>query len=324
MRAGLWVSRYLLRLSLFFGLTLLGAVVVLGNPQSIKTILAESDTYDRIAQIGINDLQARAGQQSDIPIEDPEIQQIIRKNINAGTVKDQSERMIDELYAWLEGRKDSPDLQIDTSGVTAQLVRDLSDYGAAKYAALPRCTSLPEGTNAFNLSCRPPTISTEEARTNLETALHEWQFSVQQNVQDNNPSGNFAQTNPNIPSYYQSAKMLPYAFLVIGLICAGLIVRFSERKLLGLRNIGWSMFGVGITLIIGALVYSLIAVRYRNYISSRVGNDASAIGADIFTAIFSELNRMWLYIGIGAVAAGLGLVLFTIYRFRSERSAIRA
>jgi hypothetical protein len=312
----LFVSRFLFRSFLFAGLSLLGMVMVFGDPQQIKSALVETKAYERYVNTAIDNAQAQASTSAAIPLEDPQVQRIVRENFSDGLLRQHSEKFIDSIYSWLNGQTDSPEFLVDVSSNKQKLADDLSNYAVARLGSLPVCTSFPQETDIYKLSCVPPNMNFNQQRLLIRSAILNDSTVIENTKIDINslPKNQEGQTITDAfkdaPDYFGWFKRAPWLLLGLSILAASGILLLSRDKRTGIASVGKSTVGIGFVFLIVPLVYTLFTYKIRNSVTSGHGGaGVGAITGDVFTLLYNELNRVFVSIAVSTIIIGIVILL---------------
>lgn len=326
-RLTLFSTTLLLRLVLLAACSMLAMVLLFAEPNTLKNSLVNTDAYSRFRDATI---QAAADQrvENSLPFDDPIIQEIISTSFPAPLLLQETERALDDTYRWLNGETDSLSFNIDLMQAKDRFARQVADYSVNRISALPVCTSFPDTQDVFKLTCLPPTIDLSELRLEIYESIMQDQSFLASNgigLQDL-PKDEHGQTineaYPEIPRYFQIAKILPYLLFGVAALIAVVIILLSRTRYHGLRSIASILIFTGVILAITPL--------FANYITSGVNqtvqNSLTSSGGygqiinDITNALYRDINAMLINIAI--IVASLGLILYIVVRRLQKKQNI--
>lgn len=314
-RFSLILASVALRLSLFFGFSILALVLLVGNGDKIKAALDSTDAYDRVTDVVIESGRQQAAQTpTAVPFDDPEIQKIIKNSFASDALRSNTEGVVDSAYAWLEGEKPALAFQIDLTKNKELLAAGLSDYAINRLAALPACTSFPEQTNVFKLECQPVYLDVKQQRAVLYGAIiNDKTFLktpiITQADLPKDESGRTAVENlENAPGYFSLFKRAPIILLAIATGLMVYIVMLSRTKRQGLRKISSVIIGTGVALAIAPIVASFITPSFNKSIQNALNGgqqSAGAIMTDVSNQLYADLNSLLINIALQVVLVGV-------------------
>lgn len=150
-----------------------------GTPQPLKQALSNSGIYSSFTHNFVQDQVAT--DTSQIPLQQPEIQAAIQKAFPPTLLEQNSNKIIDGTYDWVQGRSDSPDFAVNLSDAKNNLANYIADYVRTRSAALPVCNyaQLSElgsisNIDPYKATCRPGQISpdaiAEQAKQDVLTS----------------------------------------------------------------------------------------------------------------------------------------------------------
>lgn len=327
-KAGLFISGFVLRTSLFFGFTLLAAVFLLGNRETPKEALVSANAYERFGQAIIDDSKEQSKNDPNaIPLDDPQIAAIFKASLSPKLLLPISESVIDAGYDWLEGKDETLTFTVDLSKNKEILASGISTYAIERVSTLPICTDVPSVTNIFKIPCRPANLNLAAEREEIyqtllkDTSVFPNSVLTADNLPKNSEGVGFVETYKNAPTYYKLFRFSPWIVLSIAFAAAFFVVSSSRTKMRGLRTVATALIGTGIILAIAPIVYSFILPSIGFSLpGSGGGNDSiAAISNDVMSGLYKDFNTMLINISIQVAACGL--ILFFVIKFFSPRSS---
>lgn len=313
-KIGLFLSVASLRLLLFFGMTSLALVFLLGDGEHIKNALVSQDAYGRTKQVIIDTGKQKSQQDnSTIPFDDPEVQKIVSASFDSATLLSASEEVINSAYDWLDGRTPHVDVSVDLTANKEKLATDLSNYAFNRVSALPPCTSIPADTNIFRLSCHPTRVDLNQQRKQVyDVIMNDKNFLPDTTISSadlpkNSDGKAFTDAYKDAPQNFQWFKRLPWILLGLALLACAAILALSKTKRDGTKKIGLSLIGSGVALAVAPILANYILPK----LTKPLGNQGTAaISNDVLMQLFRDLNGLLLNIAIQVVALGIIILLF--------------
>ncbi|MCA9332746.1 hypothetical protein KDA00_02635 [Candidatus Saccharibacteria bacterium] len=316
---GLYLSSSLLRLLIFFGITLLGLSIIVTNPGHIKNTFSSTGVYDNFVDDVLNDT-VKANQNSSLPINDPEVQLAIKKSFNSELLKQSNEQIIDSFYDWLEGKSEKPVFNLDFRDQRKQISDKIAELAFIRLNNLPTCFAVPETIDPFTAGCRPP--YTDQA---FEQQKLSDQIAGPEGIM---PDATF--TNEDLPKNsngliiyerYSSApliyKWLSYLPFMLGVVLIGLsvaVVLLNKTKRKGFQQLGSIVIGSAITLLITPIVFNFILPKFNNALSFNTQSESTqALINRVTNQLTADFYTNILNIGIQLLA--LGIVILGIEKF---------
>lgn len=327
----LFIIGFTFRSALFFGLTLLAALLLIGNKTTLKDTLIEINAYQRFSQSIIDGGKEQASKdQNAIPLDRPEIALALQQSLDQTTLQSITESFIDSSYKWLNGDTPSIDFSADVSKNKDLLARQVSGYAVERIATLPPCDGIPNQTNIFNVECNPVGLDLGAQRAEVYKTLmnDESIFPNEPLTASSLPvdsrGRSFQAAYSSAPNYYKMFKIAPWALLGIALICAGAIVVMSRKKRRGLRTIATGLISTGIILAITPVLYiymlPALGISLPGSSGSRTSESFAAISSDFTSSLYSQFNMLLINIAIQTVVIGL-IMLFALRFFGDSKKA---
>jgi hypothetical protein len=327
----------LVRRGVFFFVSLLLLVGLLGfafaissqltlsHPSRVEQILADSKFYDSFAQNTIKqaeDSSIGGVGQSGLPFTDPLIQEAAKQALNKEYLQSQGKILIENNYAWLEGKKQQPDFRIDLSPARDDFARIAGQALTSKLQSLPACTGQPPtSTSSANITCLPPNTDPQTVGNNLTTDLRENSAFLNNpiitptslNPADSSNSRPYYEAFSGLPAAYQFSLKMPFIFG--GLLIVSLVLLFviAQPKRRFTRRLAGVLTVAGIILVLNKILADLIFNRIREQTFQNGGIGALEQSVlDFFHRVTDELVKVDLYFGIAYLA--VAVVLFVALR----------
>lgn len=312
-KVAFWICAGLLPLFLYGLAVSSTAVMIFGDAQNLKGLLADSPVYDRVADTVIeNNLQkVKAG---GLPLGEEQIDAAAKKALPPETIRNIAEQAIDSTYNWLEGETPTPTFAVDLTPIKQEFAANLGQQAGDKVSGLPTCTSdqlrqLDSQATLFDLPCRLPgfTPTSVSQQVSNEVMLNDKYFGdTTFNADDlpKNPAGEtiFEQAS-TVPAVYQFAKVTPWLFAVgtIGLAAGVVFLGNSRRR--GFQKIGVIIISAGLLLVIS----SWLARFFLNL--SPIIRDFSVLNNEIFRVLLT----------FGTIYTAIGLVLIILLKLAKPK-----
>lgn len=307
---------------------------VISQPDYIKKTLSQSGIYDTIVQNVLqqkeSDLAAAAG----LPAGQPEVQGIVSQAVSPQLVQSQTEKVIDDSFAWLQGTSNNPNTSFDFSSTQQKIADGVASYTTQHLQSLPACTTAAAATEAANnplqASCLPPgTDIGAIASQAKQKVLSQGNFADNAKIGLNEvatPGGsNLAEQLQTGPQLYQKIGLSLYVQAAsAALFAAGLVV-LSRGWRVGMRRVGIIALWTGA---VSALM-ALLSSYGIHWVVKKVAQNASGsqqVQHKVLTiaqTVIDDVRNLWLYYGVALIAAGV--VLLVVYRLaRPSPAAVAA
>lgn len=256
----------LLKITLF-SLALAGAGwMTFGTSDNLKKAADESNIYESAVTNVLDGVKKDAQKQAggELPLDDPALQQVAREAFPPELLSKNSERIIDGIYGWLQGKTESPQFSVDLTEAKQQLSSGVATYAQQRYEGLPPCT-LQElqgldrnNIDAFKVTCRVPGVGGETVRDRVLAEvqgsngfLNDTTFTADDLPKDE--QGRTVTENLAVaPDVYNLFKSLPWILGILSVLFATAVLFLAEDKRKGLRSIGITLVGVGVFLLISS------------------------------------------------------------------------
>ncbi|HEU5005086.1 MAG TPA: hypothetical protein VFT49_03320 [Candidatus Saccharimonadales bacterium] len=225
-----------------------------GNSANVKKALADSGIYKTIVPNALAQTQSISTSVGNIPLNDPQIKSAAESSLTPTEVQGDADKIIDSIYAWLNGKTQTPNFNISLAGPKDKLANNISLVIEQRAATLPTCTSLSRiSTDVINASCLPPGVSPLQIATQVKSQIANNQDYLGQSdvtassVKSSNSNQSiFSDQLRNLPNRYQHFKKAPYYLAALVILLAIAIVMLSSTRGRGLRRVGLALAVAGI------------------------------------------------------------------------------
>lgn len=322
----LLISAWLFRFLIFVALIVTAAVVIFGTPNRIEKALVDANAYQRFipAVIASNEKSAAL---STVPLNDPEVQRIIKQAFPPQALQTDTQTVIDSFYNWLKGKSPQPNYVVDFSPNISLLAKGLSNYAFNRMASLPVCEQPPAEVDPFTARCQPRDFNYVSAQAELQTSLERDGALLPQKrfTAQDLPKMSDGQTIVQRLSFAPTAYTVAFAApaVLIGLIplVALFIIWLSDHKRRTIQALGYTLLSTTLLLVLTPLIFSYFSRHLTNSFQSQgatAGSDIQAISADVSNKLNSAFNA--LIIEFGIIAAGIGLLVILGERMTRPKS----
>lgn len=327
-RFGLIFSSGLLKLALL-SLALMGAGwLVFSTPDNIKKAAEESGLYDSaVTDILENAKQEARGSDTQLPLDDPELEQAAKDAFPSELLSRNSESIIDGIYGWLQGKTDEPEFSVDLNDAKQTFASGIGDYAQRRYESLPACTlqqlrGLSPNIEPFEVTCQAPGLSGAMVREkvlaeiqNNQGYLDDTNFTADDLPKDK--QGRTATQNlAAAPAVYSLLRVLPWILGLESILLALVVLFWSDTKRRGLRTIGLTILGAGLFLLIGSWLLNWIFQRMNNPSGEALETSLISMIRSLVSAYNSALTKF----SAAYIVGGLGILGTLWYLGRTRKS----
>ncbi len=309
------------------------------RPAMINGWLSNSGIYEKITDGLIDQNSVQLSQQSisGVPLDNPDVQQAIKKAFPPTFWQQSTEEVIASIFQWLEGKTEQPDFSIDIQPNKTILATEVAAAARKRAESLPACPprQLPSGNNPFEISCRPQIPGSIDlivasyiaklqaspeflpsTKININTLITGEQTKVT----------TLSSENKSIVRLYGYSQLLPFVLLGVSIGLLALLILTSQSRLSSLRGIGIGIMVLAVVcgVLLAATSYSLQTVRSK-FTEQRTQNtfiDASRVSIDkLFDAVDHDLTRTGIMIigGYGAVGGAMIIGSFALTSIQKKK-----
>jgi hypothetical protein len=331
-RFGRFLASNLLKLSLF-SLALTGAGwMTFGTPQAIKDAADESNLYQAAVDNILEKAKQNAqNQNTQVPIDRPEIEQVAREAFPAELLSRNSTSIIDGFYGWLQGKTEQPEFSVDLSSAKQSFANGVADYAVRRYDSLPPCTlaqlrGLSTEVDPFSVECRPPGLASASVRQEvLDKILSSPEFLADTNftVADlpTDEQGRTVTDNlSRAPDAYDAMRTLPWLLAIASVVLAAGVIYLNDTKRQGLRSIGITLLGTGLFLGIGAFLTTWAFEQVNS--QPKAPFDESLLQAT--TSLVNTYNGNLLKFYAGYIVVGAVILLSLWYQNHRNTATVKS
>jgi hypothetical protein len=306
-----------------------GVLQVIGSPEPVKKILSGSGIYNSVVGTALEQAKTTSSGTSEVSLNDPTIKKAAQESFSPDVVKNSSEKVVDGIYVWLDGKSPQPQFDIDLSNAKNDFADKVGEAAKTKAATLPVCTSAPTTTDPFSATCVPPGVTPEQIGDQDKNDVLKGQgFLEHPKITASSfksASGNhslFEGKLKGAPKKYQLAKKTPYILAGLTILAMLAIVFLSTTRRKGLRRVGVILAIVGVFML--AFAWGLNRVVTQN-ITPKIVVENKVLQSNmrnLATDITHRVDRNYWIFGIVYAALGLILILTTLFvgRNRSKKS----
>jgi len=300
---------------------------VFGTATGLKQVFVKSGVYQSIVADVLHQ-QTNTSPNTAIPVDQPQVKQIIENAFPPQFLQSQTEQVIDALYTWLNGKSPSLQFAVDLSTAKRKLADGVEQYTIAHLATLPSCPAneIPSGDiDPFSAACVPGGIDRRAIAAKERETIVNGSFlknsTISASTLKNSDGKTLSQQLQKAPAVYRRAKLGLYISALLALTLAAIVVFASATWRQGLRKVST------ILVIVGAVSASLgwassVAVhRASSKIASLQATD-KALQQQVLNVVqvFTDtLRTRWVTYGVVLIV--LGIITLATLRLTASRQA---
>lgn len=298
-----------------------GIIRSAGSSAPIKKILADSKIYDSIVPSLLDQAKTTGGDQGGgVSLTNPSVKKIAENTFTPQFLQANTEKVLDSIYVWLDGKSSIPDFRIDLSSLKTTFANEAAKEAEAKAATLPACPPGLSGNSdsfeVFSATCLPKGLTPTSVATNVRSGISSGQGFLENPVitadtikGTNSNQSVFADQLKNVPKTYQNVKKTLAILAILSLLTTAAIVFLSSSRAKGLRRVGVILLIIGIFMLVFAwgLNYGVNQKALPKLsLDNKVLQDRlKTLAADIVQSIDKTYWTVGgVYAGLGALAIG--------------------
>lgn len=308
-----------------------GIIKTAGSSAPIKKVLNDSGIYNSLISGLLDQAKTSGGDQGGgTSLTDQGVKAAAEKTFTPQFLQSTTEKILDSVFAWLDGKTLIPDYKIDVSGLKGTFAMEVAKTAEARAATLPACPpGLSGGSSfdAFSATCLPKGLTAAQAAIQVQNDINSGDGFIKDTLLSADSvktSGSnqsvFVDQLKNAPKAYQNIKKTPIILAVLALITTLGIVFLSSSRVAGLRRAGIVFLIVGFLLLVFAwgLNYGINQKALPNLnmdnkvLQEKVRNLVSDVVASVD-------KTYWIF---GASYAGLGVVAIGGSKFIHKRRGL--
>lgn len=291
----------------------------IGEPEQAKALLNKSGIYQAVIPSQLAEAQKANPAMSGLALDNPQVQKVLATALDSKALENEGGKAVDNIYAWLEGKREQPFIAFDVQPNQTELSAKLSDFAAKHAATLPACAPGEDysgfAADPLAATCLPPGVTAETVRSYVTQSVSgnpALAVSTQLNQEDVKlPNGKTIMDNfKEAPVWYQRAQLLPLIFGGAAVLFM-LLLLLILKPVRGARSIGKNMLSVGITLAICAVILAWGMEKLYDVLIPRSDNPNIGEAIMRLTNLFDNALRDNIIL-LGGGTAVVGLVLFSI------------
>ncbi|MBI2589021.1 hypothetical protein HYW35_02355 [Candidatus Saccharibacteria bacterium] len=240
-----------------------GIIRTAGSSGNIKKFLSDSDIYNSLISSTLDQVKTSGGEGEGISLTDPNIKAVAEKTFTPQFLQENTEKVLDSVFLWLDGKTKVPDFKLDLSGLKETFATETAKAAQARAATLPACPAGLSGSadsyEPFSATCLPkgttPASVAEQIRNSLSSSegfLKDPVITADIVKLSGSSQSVFADQLKDVPNYYQQVKKTPLYLALLSLLTALGIIFLSASRTRGLRRLGVTLTTIGVFLLISA------------------------------------------------------------------------
>ncbi len=329
-------------LALIGGATNTSLDVALDHPAKLETWLTQSGLYTDFVKLVVTQAGTAASgnlSTSGVSFNDAAVRQIAESVFSPPILQQYVSTFLDANYSWLEGKTSTPNFTINLTASKEAFAQQVGQYVTNHLSSLPICTpselisgetALASGTSdPLQLSCRPSSlnpISTGALVSQQIASSHALLGNTvitQKTFQPNHTTNSrpyYVQFS-SAPKLYQLSTKLPFALVIIALLCMVAIFFMSVTKRRGMRHIGFVLLDAGVVLTLTSISVDASFTVLKQHVFSKTSNGPLQQGLTNFLQhVETQINEVTLGFGIAFILLALIiLIALLMSRKRSSR-----
>jgi hypothetical protein len=290
---------------------------VFGSPTHIKKALDTSGIYDTAIASFVEQATNKQGT-SDTQTSEGEaaVRKAVADAIPASYIKDQTNGVLDGIYAWVQGDTQNLAFSIDLTPVKTTLVDNLTAQALLRAQSLPTCTTEAQLTSTddpFSMECLPPgttpdTLANQTRQSVLDSEIFKNASITPADLTEKSDKPLDQQLSP-VRDGYRGVKKSVYLTGLLAVIFIATAIFLSRPKQSGIKRVALILLTTGGVGIITAVVGNFVV---KFVIDSLTEKAEGALGTKIAQAaqlLASDIRNWWLILGTLSVVAAIGTLV---------------
>lgn len=335
----IWVRKGIVwLLSLLLLVTLLGAAFsisfnrTLGQPEKVKTYLAESRIYDHfVAYVAKQASKSEGDDHSDtVLLSNTAVRAVAKTSFPSKLIQKGADTVIDANYAWLEGKTPKPRFIVDLSKAKETFAQKVGRIVKGYTATLPVCkgeqAARQKNADPLAATCRPKNLTPAQAGARTTARLSKTGDFLSNPVitaRALDPKGNqkerpYYEKLSQLPAAYQSAKRSPFILGGLSVLFALGIVFIAVTRRKGLRRLGFVLALAGVVLVATKFSTDFALNKAKNSLfNNNVVGELQESLTDFVHRVISSMARTDLLSGIGLLVLA-AVILISLFATRDK------
>lgn len=314
-------ASFLVVLLFIFGTTL-GLYQVFGTPEPLKKALRESGFYESIVGDAIDQAQKEQHTegQNEIPVNNPEVQNLIKSAVSPEILQTQLDGSLDSFYAWMRGETPKLVFSVELGDAKNKLAANVGTYVQERLATLPACdpgVAPNTDMDPFSATCLPQGVTAAQVADQAKGELLSSEFLKDTTVSADSLKGeggkSVEEQLESVPAVYEAIKWALYGSGGLALLMAVAVVFLSVNWRSGLKKVSIIFIAVGGV----SVVFSWLAAIGLNRVAEFATEPLQQSGVKIGQALGADLRIWWMWYGIVLIV--LGVLALVVLRFTKPK-----
>lgn len=314
-------ASFLVVLLFVFG-TMLGLYQVFGTPEPLKKALRESGFYESIVGDALDQAQKEqpAEGQDEIPVDNPEVQNLIKSAVSPEILQSQLEGSLDSFYAWVRGETPKLVFSVELGDAKNKLATNVGTYIQERLATLPPCdpnVAPNVDIDPFSATCLPQGVTAAQVADQAKGKLLSGEFLKDTTVTADSLKGeggkSVEEQLESVPAVYEAIKWLLYGSGGLALLMAVAVVFLSVNWRSGLKKVSIIFIAVGGV----SVLFSWLTAIGLNRVAEFATEPLQQSGVKIGQALGTDLRAWWMWYGIILIV--LGVLTLVVLRFTKPK-----
>lgn len=319
------VAYYILRFSLYSLAIVMALYLVFSSSSGPKQEFIKANAYNRFVSAIIEQAIKTNQNTGSLALQDPQVQQIIKSNFPPEKLQQESEKVINSIYLWLNNQTTKPDFIVDFTPNVDKMAEDLSSFAVARLASLPVCDFYPVTVDPFKATCRPQIfdykteqkILADNIRTNngIFTKTKFTEADLPKTSQGTSLFDQYAYA-PRIFSLFQA---LPWVLICTSIISVIIIIGTARRRREDTKRVGMIGLSAGIFIVLSPLFYIYVLPKFFPGLS---GNSSGVGPSVVIGDVINMVNNDFIYrlLICGGIIGIIGLIVLVLERATRPKS----
>lgn len=324
-------------ISLFGGALAVSLNSNFSTPDNLKIWLSESKIYDHFIDGQLEQAQKDNSQRGDgdaISLNDEGVRKAAEQALTPELLESSVNSFLDGNYAWLQGKTDKPEFQINLKDAKLTFAQAVGKYVENRLSTLPACTpaqlqQLQIPFDPLSVECRPATLVPADEGARITTEITEGEFLKEAEItpetlnQDDKgqPQTPYYKEFSNAPRFFQLGQKLPILLTLLAAITAAGIVFMAPTKRRGLRRIGVVLAEAGILLVATKFLADAAASRLQTKLANGgdLNPEVKQSSSDLADTIANQLTNTNFILGLIMLAVAVAIFVW-LYKSREQGS----
>lgn len=285
-----------------------------GSSGYIKQAIEESGAYEKfVPSIIESNREAQAA--SSIPLDDPEVVKIINDAFPPADLKEKSNLIIDNIFAWLQGGKEDASFRVDFTANKSQLGDKLSEYAFTKLAFKDMCRLQPAEFDPFTTDCRPANFDIFKGQAEFADQIKSTEgflgntVLTEKNLPKNKAGKNIFEQYSFAPKLYGWLQKAPYILFGLTIVASIGYVWTETSRRKGFARLSKGIIGNSVTLIVTPIIFGFIIPWVsKGYTTELAGSSAEVLLNDIVNSVSREFDKLIIWFGAILLLVGFSML----------------